>query len=152
RQLNLGKVLGAYLTKNNACSGSDRSICSTIDFSQPVQLELSTRSTEGVIYFLGEIIRRQIDQGKGTVKFTYTNHRSCERKPIFVLERYDVKEATSGRSPLEVKYEGNIYKVPKDQKRAGMTSEVLSVVMQLIALHKSAKSLPTSSVFTLVGQ
>ena len=57
-----------------------------------------------------------------------------------------------GRSFLYwVHYDGKTYDIPRDKRLAGQTFEVLDVVTELMALNKSAKDLPTTNVFTLVG-
>jgi len=61
---------------------------------------------------------------------------------------------------VSVNYEGHLYSVPgpidglpdPDRLRGGVSSQVLSIVREQIALNSSAKSLPQSSVITLVGQ
>jgi hypothetical protein len=162
--------------------------CSTyrnVDFTKSVQLEFIARSTEGVIYYLGEAVRQQLYPDPRTrpriVYIRDTNSQdplppseeclaggrskgplpqSC--KPIFVLKN-EIHESTpmfpieptpilpnEPTSILAVSYDGEDYAVPAGYE-AGKTTEVLSIVTQLIGLHKSAKSLPTSSVFTLVG-
>ncbi len=69
---------------------------------------------------------------------------NCEN--LFVLE--------TGLAPdafYSVSYDGMTYSIPNDPARAGRTLQVLELVKQLLALHTSAKSLPQSSVISIVG-
>jgi len=161
--------------------------CSTyhrIDFKKEVKLSLIPRSAEGVLYYLGEIVRREIDpdeQPIPTKKQFETAHRRtimikydpalheaipddicltppkdktpvplaggfrCE--PMFVLDQ--VHHPTL--PILGVMYEATGYQVPDDSIRGGRSTQVLDINLQLIGLFKSAKTLPTNSVFTLIS-
>lgn len=71
---------------------------------------------------------------------------------IFHLEA--VRKAEPGF--LRVDYDGWNFVVPDpwnpyDARTSGNTYEVMDIVTELLALNRSAKDLPTSSVFTLRG-
>ena len=190
-------------TKDGRLSGEcNDSVCSkygnqygnVIDFAKEIQIELAPRSTEGIIYYLGEIVRRETgpqdlqdnkqppprtiaiqynpelyrtipdticlappnDNNTKTVPLPYsttdvdptTSGFRCE--PLFVLsEHYPVLKTYL--PILAVTYDGKGYKVPPDKNVAGRTPQVMDMTLQLIGLFKSAKNLPTTSVFTLIG-
>jgi hypothetical protein len=204
---------GRTVRSPSGCPNNGAQSYACIDFSKPVDLEFVPRSTEGVIYYLGEILRQEIDPdwyqpgdpASCLPRSTYSPHpnppprvhpcqprvtyirkegpegpgqrnppsgycvpgrvssdRSSLCEPLFVLERdkqepglmYPMDSTSivpNEPTPiLTVSYDGDHYAVPGGET-GKRTTDVLSIVTQLIALHKSAKSLPTSSVFTLVG-
>jgi hypothetical protein len=91
--------------------------------------------------------------GKQETKFDLIQMNSRRRDPrsyncenLFVLD--------TGLAPdafYSVTYDGMHYHIPNDRDRAGRTLQVLELVKQLLALHTSAKTLPQSSVFSIVG-
>jgi hypothetical protein len=166
------------------CLEKSCSIYHGIDFTKEVKLSLTPRSAEGVLYYLGEIVRREIepDQQLNLVENRFeTAHRRtimikynpalheaipddicltppkdktpvsltggfrCE--PMFVLDT--VHHPTL--SILGVMYEATGYQVPDDPIRGGRSTQLLDINLQLIGLFKSAKALPTNSVFTLIS-
>jgi hypothetical protein len=137
----------------------------------PVLVSVSTRSVEGIIYYLGELSRRRLNpefEGTSrTIYFTYParyatypigkcihvdpdhplkpNGRDlCE--PIFVLDANALPEPGTFVSTV---YEGTLYSVPTARTYSG---PVLDIVKQALALSSSAKSLPQSNVISVVGQ
>lgn len=146
-----------------------------IDFRQPVAIQLVPRSTEGVIYYLGEIVRRHLKPefaekrlvtfpyGKASEPIPYTLCLGPTRKPAASsslsaqgsyncepLLRVDAS-AEGGAGALSVAYNDEHFTVPGEPARAGTSFQVLDLVTQLIALNKSAKSLPATSVFTIIS-
>lgn len=146
-----------------------------IDFSHPVAVQLVPRSTEGVIYYLGEIVRRHLKPefaekrlvtfpyGKASEPIPYTLCLGPTRKPAASsaasaqasyncepLLRVDAS-AEGGAGALSVAYNDEHFTVPGEPARAGTSFQVLDLVTQLIALNKSAKSLPATSVFTIIS-
>jgi hypothetical protein len=132
-----------------------------------VTFDIYTRSTEGIIYYLGEIVRRrlypdqQFARGPRTVKikigpfYTQIPTEPCplENKVsgfrchnLFVLDN-----GFEAGSPLSVNYGGTQYSVPSDSGEAGKTMHVLSLVKQLLAVNTSAKSLPQTNVISVIS-
>lgn len=154
-----------------------------IDFSEPLtSLDLVPRSTEGVIYYLGEVVRRQLypDRvpgnvvAKRVVMIKYgspsqidwqgtchggsvpdktdrdkTDRDQCQ--PILA-----VSNVSSAHASIAVDYDGEHFALPEDnnpdtrEKNVGRTYQILDIVTQLFATHKSAKDLPATSVFTVI--
>jgi hypothetical protein len=156
----------------------------TVDFDKPVEIELVPRSAEGVIYYLGEVVRRELypDQlGAGTVprrtiaikygppdqqipvgicqvppspntqQFLTDDHEwACE--PVFVVNTVP----PGSERFVSVVYDHSLYALPNEptgpaQELPGRTYQVSDVVTQLIGLNKTAKSVPATSVFTLIS-
>lgn len=98
------------------------------------------RSTEGVIYYLGEITRHQLSGPDQTVMV-----RGGGDRPLFVVHRGLVAGALT-----QVTFMGQTYAIAADNEER--TTQVLSLLTQLISLNKSAKDLPATNVFTIVGR
>jgi hypothetical protein len=165
---------------NPDCVSQKCSQYGEIDFTRSVQIDFSPRSTEGIIYYLGEIVRREegpdvqnnLEPPKRTIMIKYNpalrkaipnticltpptdkkpdlvpvaNGYRCE--PIFVLNRVHPITAPI----LGVTYEATGYQVPAAQFAYGRSPQVLDITLQLTGLFKSAKNLPTTSVFTLIS-
>jgi hypothetical protein len=75
-----------------------------------------------------------------------TDPRTYNCENLFVLETGPAPDAF-----YSVSYDGQTYSIPSDPARAGRTLQVLELLKQLLALHTSAKSLPQSSVISIVG-
>jgi hypothetical protein len=140
-----------------------------------VSVTIYTRSTEGILYFLGEIVRHQLypdqiqEPGQQPriyqIKIETASYRrypeaACDptyRLPgqdiaftcqnLFVLDK---SPALSGTALPSVAYNGQRYWVPSDGKE-GKTLHVLSIVKQLLALSTSAKSLPQTNVISVIS-
>lgn len=133
-----------------------------------VDIELSLRSPEAVLYYLGELIRAEAD-GK------MPSFRSGDGwEPIFVARKVD---RSCKEGVVDIRYDGAAYLVPPRQKRepepesstgeyepppsellapglacdGGRSMQALSLVSQLIALQKSAEDLPSSKVIRTIG-
>ena len=136
-----------------------------------VTLDVYTRSTEGIVYYLGEIARRRLypdpnfARGPRTVQIKIGSFYTQIPKGLCPL-RDDVAEATgfhcynffvldSGLEPggaaLAVNYGGTQYSVPSDPVEGGKTMHVLSLLKQLLAVNTSAKSLPQTNVISVIN-
>jgi hypothetical protein len=127
-----------------------------------------TRSTEGILYYLGQVLRHQlatdriyrIKTEKSFVAREFSE-RPCyvdeqdpdfENRP-FICDNFFVLDTGSALepSPLSVTYDGERYAVPGDRKQAGNTMHILSIVKQLLAVNTSAKSLPQTSALSVIN-
>jgi hypothetical protein len=135
-----------------------------------VSLLIYTRSTEGLIYYVGEVVRRQLhpDLEKNRPRTVMTRNgppfnlidetpcpigdpRPEPCKPLFVLR----ENAPSFSNGFSVVYEGIRYSIPEDAEAgssydtaAGGSYTVLSVLRQLLILNTNAKALPATNVLT----
>lgn len=101
------------------------------------------RSTEAIIYYLGEIIRYQNADSSGKTLVRVPVGRRGDSEPLFVLS------PTSVPDPLAtITYRGTSYSAPAQGTR---TAQVVNIVRQLISLNRSAKDIPTTNVLTVVG-
>lgn len=96
-------------------------------------LSLRTRSTEGVIYYLGEIARCQLGLAEAGAP--------CSGSSIFRLQ-----EGPGGDNTIGVGYEGRSYHIAVDPTGDDRSSQVLDLVTELLAQNNSAKDLPAPSV------
>jgi hypothetical protein len=130
---------------------------------QDVYLSFTLRSVEAMIYYLGEVSRRELaPEYRQTAKtifiktvahYTLYPEGTCTVtndicRPIFVLTQNTIPRPDE---VLSVVYGGNRYAVPGG-KAGGWSAAVLEIVKQQLALNSSAKSLPQSNVISLVGQ
>jgi hypothetical protein len=101
------------------------------------------RSTEAIIYYLGEIIRFQNADPTGKTLVRVPVGRRGDSEPLFVLSSKGVSD------PLAtISYRGVSYSAPAQGTR---TAQVVNIVRQLISLNRSAKDIPTTNVLTVVG-
>lgn len=137
----------------------------------PISIDLTLRSPEAVLYYLGELIRAE-QSGK------VPSLRTSEGwEPIFVA----IKPGFSCTGGIvEARYENKFYMIPRRKDRpappppapqakkayalapvediiadlkcdGGRSMQSLSLVSQLIALQKSAEDLPSSNVVRTIG-
>ena len=127
-------------------------------------IEFTPRSTYGVIYYLGEVVRRAhypdngrparvvmvrsapITQAIDPAPCPTEGSGAC--RAVFQLET----ASRPAQEFLGVGYDGMSFAVPDREGHAGLTDEVLDIVSELIALNRSSKDAPTSSLVTLVGR
>jgi hypothetical protein len=111
--------------------------------------KLYLRSPEAILYYLGELARVQVDEGEAPVMVNRKNEKGPW--PLFKVMRAPARR-TSTSSQLSVDYRGNTFAIPADQEEAGRSMQVIWLVSQLLALHKSAEELPTTQAVTVVTQ
>jgi hypothetical protein len=118
---------------------------------------VAVRSPEGILYFLGEIVRAQEVNGH---QYVTVGDKSCQEN-LFVVNAV----AKSQPYQLEVVHHGKIYGVPADQSsnplnaeslecdksEGGRTMHVLSLVTQLVGLFQSREDLPVSPTVRVVN-
>jgi hypothetical protein len=127
---------------------------------QKVSLSFYLRSVEGIFYYLGEVARREMAPENGESPRTVLINTGASTRepctldtpqcwPIFVV-RTDTVPAPGDF--LSTFYDGRRFAVPSMDDGGGYSSAVLDIVKQLLALNSSAKSLPQSSVVSVIGQ
>jgi hypothetical protein len=127
---------------------------------QPVLLTFTLRSTEGMIYYVGELARRQLSPEYGAEGpiFVKAGPPSADYPKVSCQEPKDgcwylfvIKDGVPAPTDfVSVNYAGQWFSVPGGPD-TGFTSQVLDILRQQIAVNSSAKSLPQSSVISLVG-
>jgi hypothetical protein len=133
--------LSEAMVNSRRCGKPIRGASSSASYS----LEISTRSTEGIIYFLGEIARGELNL-TGEKLFVPTLRFDKEEDTLFALRRGRADES------LSVAYEGVDYTVVTDPSARDHSSQVLDLVQQLLALNSSAKDLPAPNIITVIGR
>jgi len=121
-------------------------------------LQAEPRSTEGIIYYLGEIARcnLQLDDQSActTTPKVHTGYRAGDDDDLFKLspspvDRSSPSESKSGA--IEVDWTGARYRVDMDPKAKDRSGQVLRVLTQLVALNRSAKDYPTPAVVPIIS-
>ena len=113
-----------------------------------LRIEVTIRSVEGIIYYLGELARGELKIGG----------ISMGSPPDIATGRgYDqlfrVRQNCTGiGAEIDAVYDGTRYCVSIDPSGADRSSQVMEIVLQLLALNTSAKTLPAPSVITVLGQ
>lgn len=109
-----------------------------------LEVDITLRSVEGILYYLGEYVRN----GAGSPRLR-GGEGACEGKEPFCLPIIRVLPASQVRSSerfIDVIYRGRRYAVPmsgaKLTKESGRSSQTISLVQQLLNLHRSSKDLP----------
>jgi len=136
--------------------------------SQWVTITIYMRHTEGMIYYLGELARRSLSNLYGVERrdFFVKRGRGHELYPINLNCNVEMRSKQcsyifrlrEGLEPaaadvLSVSYEGKWYSISGtyDPDQPDLSSTSLEFLKQLIAVNSSAKSLPQSSVISVVG-
>lgn len=133
-----------------------------------VAIRMTTRSTEGVLYYLGEVSRWDLEKTAllipmettaagageqpcgnawaiGDVTYRLAGRYAC--RPLLVIE----PAGGVGSEFIRVTYNGSDYSVPGDRQRAGLSTQVFELFHQLFALNKSGKDLPSTTILTVSG-
>jgi hypothetical protein len=101
---------------------------------------------------LGEVVRESLNPDGWSTKPGYLAEikvGSHDNTSVPLFDLVDLSQTELDKPFLKVEYAGKTYAVPDHIDSE--TNEVLDVVAELVALNKSAKDLPTSSVITAVG-
>jgi hypothetical protein len=123
------------------------------------------RSTEGVIYYLGEIARCEVTEKTTcpTPKARIDDLNLAD-KPLFCVLKNGVttdacRDASSAcqdagsanANRMALSFEGAKYEVPMDPAGCDRSGQVLRVVTQLVALNRAAKDFPVPAVIPLIS-
>lgn len=102
------------------------------------------RSVQGILFYLGEVLRYQTDTGK---KIKIDGGETV----LFDLTTNKEEDVDPDQPIISVDYNNNTWYVPTKDKKGGRTKTVLALVLQLLGLHKSSKELPTTTAVETVG-
>ncbi|HTV36589.1 MAG TPA: hypothetical protein VMF12_09160 [Xanthobacteraceae bacterium] len=137
--------------------------------SVALKITISMRHTEGMIYYVGSLVRRSLghvpgwDQRDILVRLDdpYRTHTEalCRDDPYKCAYIFHVRLGSPEPGDIiGINYEGQSYSIPgSNSPEPGpdslidLSSLTFDILKQLIALNSSAKSLPQSSVVTTVG-
>jgi uncharacterized membrane protein YgcG len=151
------------------------------DRGNSVSLSIYTRSTEGVLYFLGEVVRHELypdnvlqsGQQARTIQVKIENS-AYRRFPELPCDLINQVSPDSGHDDSDNAYKcENLFVLEADpgllstgftsviydglhywvptDERQGKTLHVLSILKQLLALNTSAKSLPQTNTISIIS-
>jgi len=136
-------------------------------YQADLSIDTSLRSTEGLIYYLGEYVREGSNAPKlyGPCVNGSVNNKSPGAQPetqpaesdycipILVIDQSDKGDRKEGF--IEIDFEGHHYVVPSSGERigqeAGYSSEVITLVQQMLNLNRSAKDLPSTPLVRVIN-
>jgi len=106
--------------------------------SAGLQIHITTRSPDGMIYYLGEVARTLMPTDPDGAPRTIYIHTSSHTVPLLAIE-----QASGLDAAVAVDYAGTRYSVPRLGHHA--TMEVFSLVQQVFALYNKASTTPTTA-------
>jgi hypothetical protein len=116
------------------------------------KIALKVRSVEGVIYYLGEWAREEFFPSSGgppTPPRIFNEYSRCHdtnKKDIL----FELKRGTARERAISTSYEGEEYYVGVDPSGCDRSSQVMELVLELLALNNSAKDLPSPAVLPVL--
>ena len=136
---------------------------------QEFTLEVEPRSTEGLVYYLGEIARcdAELDGSKCSPVDVTPYDGGCEARLFRVHtasevdkpkvrcpngSEKDIPTSADERSRISVAWQGTPYWVYIDPSAVDRSGAVLRMVTQLLALNRSAKDLPAPAVVPILAR
>jgi len=132
----------------------------------PFELNFLPRSTEGIIYYLGEVSRCYLNldsdaacQVKPTVAVKYRDQREeslfvlCDVKDPECEQSAKAKDAVPGgvQETIAVAWHSRHYDVLMDPSGSNRSGQVLRLLTQLLALNRSAKDYPAPAVLPVIS-
>ncbi len=129
-----------------------------------MEITIYMRNTQGMIYYLGEVVRRALNPDLGPPRHIFVKRgnpylpfqlEECTSASKMCNYVFRLREgvAITGTDLVSIQYGGQTYSVSGayDPNQPDLSSMTMEIVKQQIALNSSAKSLPQSSVITTVG-
>jgi hypothetical protein len=102
----------------------------------------TTRSTEAIIYFLGELTRHDL----GLVEPRFTPMVVGNSGPNLL---FHLSAGVGRKNAINVSYEGRAYHIDVDPSGHDRSSQVMELVTEILAQNNSAKDLPAPSVIPI---
>jgi hypothetical protein len=135
------------VSEANLCSATAPGQPSTPDTTQKVSenVTVKTRSVEEIIMFLGEIVREQAPP-RPQLRVLETPGSLVGARVLFSAS----EEPPPGPS-ISATVDGHTFYVEVDATGKNMSSRVIQLLAELIALHNSAKDLPAPNVITVIS-
>jgi hypothetical protein len=115
-----------------------------------VGISITTRSLEGIFYYLGEMVRTElgIANGQATSLAIPSNNQEAAGGQGFKLFRVERRLPRVGE-PWTL-YQGAVYSITVDPSgQSDGSSRVLQIVSDLLALQSSAKNLPAPNLIAI---
>lgn len=143
------------LNKTHICGSPTQDSNSSGAKQQVANLKFTTRSVEGIILFLGDVVRtelgigadapRTLEDGNGNSYYLFKADPNVGPRYLFKVEP---------RSPLygeiSANFAGTPYTISVDPSGYDASSQVVQLLSDLLALQSSAKNLPAPNVIAVV--
>ena len=122
----------------------------------PFSVQLTTRSFDGMVYYLGEVLREQEDSGQKTTVWTWNGRKN--RYAIWNL--FVATTHSTLRSAVSVRYDGRTYRIPvscndteicTNPQRKHRSLQVLALLSQIWGLEKQESQMPIVPTVTVVN-
>lgn len=114
-------------------------------------IDVSLRSVEGLILYLGEYVREANERPLASGTCEDGRYRPCI--PLIVIK--PAAEAKGVEPFISVDYKGSRYVVPSSgediRAAAGFSSQVIGLVQTMLNLHRSSKDLPSTPLVRVVN-
>jgi hypothetical protein len=109
------------------------------------ELKTSTRSLEGIFFFLGEIVRNELGLSNG-VPVDYDLPPDA-KIPLKYLFKVEPRLPLNGE--ISANFHGLTYTIAADPSGRDASSQVVQLLTDLLALQSSAKNLPPPNVIAI---
>jgi hypothetical protein len=127
------------------------------DTSDVLNISIKLRSTEQIIYYLGQIARHELGMGRFADISSEAKIGKCEKVfeiPISVDGRTCARLFTVSRARLSpaisFDYLGSTYYVPISATGEDRSGQVMEIATQILNVNKSSKDFPAPSVIPVV--
>jgi hypothetical protein len=114
--------------------------------SAPSQVEVYLRSPEAIVYYLGELARKVINDPEFEAPVIPARPESDDdgSEDLFAIRRTRLPALLSMGSQVSIRLGGYRYYIPASRDQAGRSMHCLTLVAQLIGLQKESSELPTT--------
>jgi hypothetical protein len=126
----------AYVAKHGVPEGCEH--------RTSLQIGITTRSPDGMLYYMGEVARALLPVDPGEPSQTVTL-RGDDGKPHTLM---NVVEGDIADPAVRVAYHGTTYSVPRGDSH--LTMQAFELLEQVFALYNRASSAPSTTAVTVV--
>jgi hypothetical protein len=110
---------------------------------------ITLRSVQQIFFFLGNLVRIELGlNDDAPVDLRNPDYFTHKAVPLYPLYLFRVEERPPMNGEISANFHGATYTVTSDPTGADASSQVLGILIDLIALQSSAKSLPSPSATT----
>lgn len=130
-------------------------------YKSELVVDMTIRSVEGVLYYLGEYVRGEDGRNVGGADhrpMLWSNDGCAGGSAGYCLPIIRVRPAAQIRAAdrfVDVEYRGRLYAVPLAgghlNAESGRSSQSISLVQQLLNLHRSSKDLPSTPLVRIAN-
>ena len=149
------------LFDDNACGGTaapqrQRGVLSLTSAGARYELQITLRSVEGIIYYLGEIAREELGLqtriGTGARVPPFTPMIRVDVPPqSYSQSLFRIEPVGAGTQTLTAVFQGTRYGVRLSPSGDDRSTQVMELVLEALALNNSAKDQPAPSVITILS-